>query len=106
MKWLITGGCGFIGRALASELLATGGQQVRVLDNLSVGTKADLRTVSAFSELLVNKPDRDWAAPLALCEANILDYEAVSSAMVGADVVVHLAANTGVGVLPHSCGRI
>jgi len=97
MKWLITGGCGFIGRALASELLATEGQRVRVLDNLSVGTRADLETVGAFSELPVNKSDQDWAAPLALCEANILDYEAVSSALVGADVVVHLAANTGVG---------
>jgi UDP-glucose 4-epimerase len=97
MKWLITGGCGFIGRAFASELLATEGQRVRVLDNLCVGTKADLRTVSAFSELPVNTLDREWAAPLALCEANILDYEAVSSAVVGADVVIHLAANTGVG---------
>ena len=97
MKWLITGGCGFIGRALASELLAIGGQRVRVLDNLSVGTRADLKTVSAFSELPLNTLDREWAAPLALCEANILDYEAVSSALVGAHVVVHLAANTGVG---------
>ncbi|KAF0281734.1 NAD-dependent epimerase/dehydratase family protein [Spiribacter roseus] len=97
MKWLITGGCGFIGRALASELLSMEGQRVRVLDNLCVGTKADLRTVSAFSELPVNKPEPTWKAPLALCQANILDYEAVASALIGADVVIHLAANTGVG---------
>ncbi|WP_261318510.1 NAD-dependent epimerase/dehydratase family protein [Spiribacter salinus] len=70
MKWLITGGCGFIGRALASELLSMEGQRVRVVDNLCVGTKADLRGVGPFSELPVNTPDREWVAPLALCEAN------------------------------------
>src|SRR5258708_15276091 len=34
MKWLITGGCGFIGCNLADELL-TQGNRVALLDNLS-----------------------------------------------------------------------
>jgi UDP-glucose 4-epimerase len=52
MKWLITGGCGFIGRVLVSELLWAVSQRVCVLDNLRVGTKTNLRTVSPFLSCL------------------------------------------------------
>lgn len=96
MNWLITGGCGFIGRALASTLLTESEQSVRVLDNLSVGTRDDLAHVAPFAELDGNAQADDWAAPLALLEGDILDRDAVSRAVAGADVVVHLAANTGV----------
>ena len=50
MKWLITGGCGFIGCAIITDLLKEGGHHVRVLDNLSTGTRADLANVGDFSE--------------------------------------------------------
>lgn len=96
MKWLITGGCGFIGRALAAELLAEPSQSVRVLDNLSTGERADLRAVRAFSELSASSDFTDWSTPLAFLEGDILDERAVALALTGADVVVHLAANTGV----------
>ena len=94
MKWLVTGGCGFIGRALISELLATGEHQVRVLDNLSVGTRADLARVAAFDE--ISAAGGGWSRDLALLEGDILDPDAVAIGLAGADVVVHLAANTGV----------
>lgn len=93
MKWLITGGCGFIGRALITELLKQEDHQVRVLDNLSTGTRADLAGVADFREI---RDGKDWSARLSLLEGDILDRSAVDLALQGADVVVHLAANTGV----------
>jgi len=112
MRWLITGGCGFIGRALIRTLLdetpqgalqetpqetpaatRTGraGHAIRVYDNLSVGTRADLAGTAAFTE------GTGWEAPLTLLVADILDAAALAAAARGADVIVHLAANTGVG---------
>ena len=44
-KWLITGGCGFIGTNLVKKLVEEGGHFIRVLDNLSVGTRQDLERV-------------------------------------------------------------
>lgn len=92
MNWLITGGCGFIGRALIAHLKATGGHKIRVYDNLSVGTRDDLALDGPFAE-----GSNDWAAPLELIEGDILDADGLKGAATGADVVVHLAANTGVG---------
>jgi UDP-glucose 4-epimerase len=75
---LITGGAGFIGSNLAIRL-ATAGDRVRILDDLSVGDRAYLTDVP--HELVV--------APLA-------DREAVRAAIRGADAVVHLAARAGI----------
>ena len=67
---------------------------VRVLDNLSVGSREDLARVADFSE---GSPEEGWADGVRLVVGDILDGEAAASACEGADVVVHLAANTGVG---------
>jgi len=93
VNWLITGGCGFIGRGLIGALLAEGGQNVRVLDNLSVGTPDEL---SAIAPVAVPRDPGDWSAPLSLIEGDIRDAETASLACAGAGIVVHLAANTGV----------
>lgn len=100
MKWLITGGCGFIGARLVQRLLSQGGHQLVILDNLSVGTPEDLEKVCSFE---VVEPETlalaksDTAAPgVALVKGDILDAELVLQAAVGMDVIVHLAANTGV----------
>ncbi|MDF0599281.1 GDP-mannose 4,6-dehydratase [Psychromarinibacter sp. C21-152] len=96
MNWLITGGCGFIGRALIEHLLHEGGHAIRVLDNLSVGTREDLRQVTLFAELDSQCEKSAWAEGVALIEGDILDEGAVARAVSDADIVVHLAANTGV----------
>ena len=96
MKYLITGGCGFIGRAFAAHLLADSGHSVRVLDNLSGGSIADLELVGEITHLSANGDFSDWSAPLALHAGDILDPEAIDRTLTGADVVIHLAANTGV----------
>ncbi len=96
MNWLITGGCGFIGTSLISSLLREGGHNVRVVDNLCVGSKEDLARVCAYKE--PNDAHRH-ACPegVELFVGDVLDTELANSVVVGCDVVVHLAANTGVG---------
>lgn len=99
MKWLITGGCGFIGSSLIRKLQLQGGHSIRVVDNLSVGSKVDLGLVCEFTEYLPHQ-----AADIGLTVDNvqlivgdILNYDLAKEACKGVDIIVHLAANTGVG---------
>src|SRR5579864_9594859 len=77
-KYLVTGGCGFIGVNLLTQL-SSRGDRVRVLDNLSLGKREDIERFKA--ELHVG---------------DIRDAAAVAKACEGMDVVVHLAAHTRV----------
>ena len=99
-NWLITGGCGFIGTNLIRRLGTDGGVAVRVLDNLSVGTLEDLRCVTGSVDTL--PPDAaSFPSPKAgrcqFVEGDIIDDALALRAAEGMDVIVHLAANTGVG---------
>lgn len=95
MKWLITGGCGFIGRALISSLASTEKTDIRVFDDLSVGTREDLASVCKYRDIkgtdIVQGP-----SGVELFVGDIRDHEAATVAGTGCDVIVHLAANTGV----------
>ena len=76
MRVVVTGGAGFIGSNLVRALLARPEvAQVRIVDDLSTGCKANLAGVGA-----------------ALYEGSILDRELLDEAFEGADAVVHLAA--------------
>src|SRR5579872_5933316 len=77
-KFLVTGGCGFIGVNVVSRL-AGQGAHVRVLDNLSLGRREDIDPLGA--ELLVG---------------DIRDESTAAEACQGVDVVIHLAAHTRV----------
>ncbi len=96
MNWLITGGCGFIGTALIRSLKAEGGHNIRIIDNLSVGTKEDLNVVTEF---IVTLPEsiKSQFSGVELVVGNIQDDELAFIVTKGIDVIVHLAANTGVG---------
>jgi UDP-glucose 4-epimerase len=96
MNWLITGGCGFIGTSLISNLLSEGGHNVRVVDNLCVGSREDLARVCAYLEP-ANTANLSSPKGVELVVGDVLDNELAHSVVVGCDVVVHLAANTGVG---------
>lgn len=93
LNWLITGGCGFIGSSLIARLLRENPEtSVRVLDNLSVGTRDDLTEVLSTIEHDTGiKP-----SGVELVEGDIKDYDTCLQCCEGIDVVVHLAANTGV----------
>jgi UDP-glucose 4-epimerase len=96
MKWLISGGCGFIGTSLIRILQQQGEHYIRVLDNLSTGTKNDLAQVTDFSE---KRPSQltEQAGKVQLVEGDILDENLIRDVAAGMDVIIHLAANTGVG---------
>jgi len=51
MNYLITGGCGFIGVKLIRRLMAEDeAPRIRVIDNLTVGTRNDLGSVCDFAD--------------------------------------------------------
>ncbi|MCD4677357.1 MAG: NAD-dependent epimerase/dehydratase family protein [Desulfobacula sp.] len=96
LNWLMTGGCGFIGRNHVKNLINEGDHYIRIVDNLSVGTKDDLSQVCQFKEanasaLLIESSAVD------LVEADILDADLSMKVAKNMDIIVHLAANTGVG---------
>jgi nucleoside-diphosphate-sugar epimerase len=80
MRYLVTGGAGFIGSNIVDELVKRG-QEVVVLDDLSAGKEANLAAV------------RD---KIALHIGTITDLAAVQSACKGVHYVIHLAARTSV----------
>lgn len=97
-NWLITGGCGFLGTSLIRELMAEGGHAIRVVDNLSVGTRDDLSTVCNFMELgNRDMPNAFEANHVQLAAGDILDDALALKLGAGANIIVHFAANTGVG---------
>jgi UDP-glucose 4-epimerase len=101
-KWLITGGCGFIGTNLIENLTHEGGHQIRIVDNLSVGSMEDLARVCRFRVLPVDKLEtsvndpEDPSVAVELLVGDILDERLAIAAAEGVQAIVHLAANTGV----------
>ena len=80
MKYLITGGAGFIGSHLAERLIERG-DQVVVFDDLSTGSAINL---SGIKE------------KITFHEGNILNKEIIDKLVSESDYVVHLAAALGV----------
>ncbi|HWU93522.1 MAG TPA: NAD-dependent epimerase/dehydratase family protein [Sphingomicrobium sp.] len=81
---LVTGGAGFIGRAVTRELLARG-NRVRILDSLIEQVHGDRE-----------RPE-DLAEDAELIVGDIRNKDVVTRALQGVDSVVHLAAEVGVG---------
>jgi UDP-glucose 4-epimerase len=80
VRYLITGGAGFIGSHLAEVLIARG-DQVVILDNLSTGSANNLSIVK----------DK-----IKFEQGNILDKAVIDRLISDSDFVVHLAAALGV----------
>jgi nucleoside-diphosphate-sugar epimerase len=78
---LVTGGAGFIGSNLVRALLERG-EDVRVLDNFSTGSRANLEGLD-----------------IEVVEGELRSYERVHNAVRGVDVVFHLGA---MGSVPRS----
>lgn len=74
--YLVTGGAGFIGSHIVDELVRRG-EHVRVLDNISTGTRKNLADVIGQIEFL---------------EGDIRNLETVRTAMQDVDYVLHQAA--------------
>ena len=80
MKYLITGGAGFIGSHLAEELISRG-DQVNVFDNLSTGSANNLSGIRSKIEFE---------------QGDIQDKAVIDKLVADSDYVVHLAAALGV----------
>jgi len=80
MRYLVTGGAGFIGSNMVDELVRRG-HQVTVLDDLSAGKESNLSQV---------------AGKIDFHRGSITDLATVQKACEGADYVIHLAARTSV----------
>src|SRR5580692_7509388 len=79
MKVLVTGGAGFIGSNLVRHLVSARRHEIAVLDNLSVGlTEHGLPPEAQF------------------LRGDFTDPGTITQALRGVDVVVHLAALSGV----------
>jgi dTDP-L-rhamnose 4-epimerase len=88
---LVTGGCGFIGRALCAELVAAGAR-VRVLDAL-------------VEQVHGSDPEIALPPGVDLVRADLRDAAAVRRALEGVDRVFHLAAEVGVGQSMYEIAR-
>ncbi len=82
MKFLITGGAGFIGSHLAGRLLERG-DEVIVLDDLSTGSRKNIDRVGGNPKFSV-------------IEGSMLDQPTLSRAMEGVEGLFHLGAALGV----------
>ena len=80
MKYLITGGAGFIGSHFAEKLIVRG-DQVVIFDNLSTGSASNLSGIKEN---------------IRFEEGNILDKAVIDKLVSESDYVIHLAAALGV----------
>lgn len=82
MKYLVTGGAGFIGSSLSDRLLREG-HEVVVYDNLATGNYEFLSSALTHSTF-------------EFIKADLLDMPKLATAMRGVDMVFHLAGNADV----------
>lgn len=88
MRYLITGGAGFIGSHLAERLLDRG-ERVVLLDNLSTGSMENIRHLKSCDRLQYHLE-------------NIENRQLLAELVDDADIVVHLAAAVGVKLIVES----
>jgi len=88
LRFLITGGAGFIGSHLAERLLSRG-DRVVLLDNLSTGSMDNIRHLKSFDGMEYHLD-------------NIENRQLVAELVDDADAVIHLAAAVGVKLIVES----
>lgn len=86
MRYLITGGAGFIGSHLAEEILQSGADEALVLDDLSTGRRENLARL-------------DDGRRLRLVVGTVNDKAAVEACVAECDAVLHLASAVGVRLI-------
>ena len=112
MNWLITGGAGFIGSRLVHQLWKAGDASIRIVDNLTSGLCGSRGSRDRFATIGRGQLRRscgsvayrelappDLAGPpegIELVVADIADADLALRAAEGAEVIVHLAANSGI----------
>ncbi len=85
MKYLITGGAGFIGSHLSDHLLSKG-HQVHVVDNFSTGSLNNIKHLQDHSDF-------------SYSVASVMDYHSLEKLIEECDQIYHLAAAVGVKLI-------
>jgi UDP-glucose 4-epimerase len=88
LRYLITGGAGFIGSHLSERLLARG-DRVVLLDNLSTGSMDNIRHLKNSGQMEYHLD-------------NIENVQLIAELVDDADIIVHLAAAVGVKLIVES----
>jgi UDP-glucose 4-epimerase len=88
LRYLVTGGAGFIGSHLAEKLLERG-ERVVLLDNLSTGSMENIRHLKGFENLEYHLD-------------GIENQHLLAELVDDADVIIHLAAAVGVKLIVES----
>jgi UDP-glucose 4-epimerase len=83
MRWLITGGAGFIGSHVVDEIVRRGRDEVVVIDNFFRGNREHL------AQHMGNEA-------VKIIDSDVRDEASVTSALEGVDIVLHLAARSNV----------
>jgi len=103
-RYLVTGGAGFIGSHIVERLLELG-REVRVLDNLSTGSRDNLAHLAGFEFLQADLNDRDAVAE-AVRDVDVVIHQAALASVprsIEAPLDTHEACVTGTVVLLDAC---
>ena len=115
-RLLITGGCGFIGLNLVKFFIKKGYTNIRILDNLSIGTKESLEhllselspftkketknlttySLSPIEDSSLLTPNSSLSSKVELIIGDIRSKQACLKATEDINAVIHLAAQAGV----------
>jgi UDP-glucose 4-epimerase len=82
-RYFVTGGAGFIGTNIVRRLLADTDGQITVFDNFSTGKHSHMAPYAGEKRLTV-------------VEGDVRDMAALSKAIAGQDIVIHLASNSDI----------
>ena len=93
MHYLITGGCGFIGKSLIKNISKDKRNKIRIIDNLSVGEISDIENYKKFVNV---EPYKCGSSKnkYQIIIGDIRNNKVCMSVCKGIDIVIHLAANT------------
>lgn len=94
-KILITGGAGFLGRALTRELLKYNPQSIRIF------SRDEFKHYKMSQEFGL----QSFKGPLRFLIGDVRDYERVRRAVKGCDIVIHAAALKRIDMIEYNVGE-
>jgi UDP-glucose 4-epimerase len=106
-KFLVTGGAGFIGSHLVERLVEQG-ESVRILDNLSTGSRDNLAHLEGRFELVEGDVQDPHCAAEAVAGVEVVFHEAALASVplsVERPLATHAACATGTIVLLDACRK-
>jgi len=99
MRVIITGGLGFIGINLAKYLLAKKTiKQIVIIDKMTESTTNNLSSFCKFRYFSSSKQYRKTKDKVVVIKANVMNKKFSENIVIKDDIIVHLAAESGVDI--------